>query len=178
MGRVQQRAGGGLSRADMAKLVPNNIRQGIVLFEGTAKEVTGTAVILEPSIHLADYGVTFSAGTGSSGNGASQISGTAIASTSPAFDVTSYKNATFIGCNLVSINGWDIVPQSYSCQILKDGTVVAQQSGANMSIDIKNINGYVTFRFVATFTIGGNKAGWQNNYVIGRSSFTNVCLSR
>ncbi len=53
MGQVLQRAGGGLTRADMAKLVPENIRQGVTLFEGTAKEVIGEVIpqkIYIPSI--------------------------------------------------------------------------------------------------------------------------------
>ena len=44
MGKTQQAAGGGLTAADKAKLVPNNIRQGVTLFEGTAKEVTGSLI--------------------------------------------------------------------------------------------------------------------------------------
>lgn len=42
MGKVQQRAGGGLAQADKAKLVPGNIRAGVTLFAGTAHETTGT----------------------------------------------------------------------------------------------------------------------------------------
>ena len=36
------KGGGGLSAADMAKLIPENIREGVTLFEGTPREVTGT----------------------------------------------------------------------------------------------------------------------------------------
>ena len=42
MGRILMRAGGGLTRADKAKLVPGNIREGVTLFSGTVKEITGT----------------------------------------------------------------------------------------------------------------------------------------
>lgn len=42
MGKVLQRAGGGLTAADRGKLIPSNIREGVVLFEGTSKQVTGT----------------------------------------------------------------------------------------------------------------------------------------
>ena len=42
MGFVMQRAGGGLTAADKAKLIPGNIRQGVTLFEGTPKEIAGT----------------------------------------------------------------------------------------------------------------------------------------
>ena len=49
MGRVLQRAGGGLTAADKEKLVPENVREGVTLFEGTGKAVKGTAVVLEPS---------------------------------------------------------------------------------------------------------------------------------
>ena len=35
-------ATGGLSAADKAKLIPENIREGVTLFEGTSKEVVGT----------------------------------------------------------------------------------------------------------------------------------------
>ena len=35
-------AAGGLSAEDRAKLIPDNVREGVTLFEGTAKEVVGS----------------------------------------------------------------------------------------------------------------------------------------
>lgn len=35
-------AGGGLSAADKAKLIPGNIKKGVTFFQGTSKEVVGT----------------------------------------------------------------------------------------------------------------------------------------
>ena len=44
MGKTQQAAGGGLTAEDKAKLVPGNIRQGVVLFEGTSRQVAGNYI--------------------------------------------------------------------------------------------------------------------------------------
>lgn len=37
-------AAGGLSAADREKLVPENLREGVTLFEGTSKEVVGSLI--------------------------------------------------------------------------------------------------------------------------------------
>lgn len=39
---INFKGGGGLSAADKAKLIPENLRDGVTLFEGTPREVTGT----------------------------------------------------------------------------------------------------------------------------------------
>ncbi len=50
MGKAQQAAGGGLTAADRAKLIPSNIRQGVTLFEGTSKEVAGSLKVLRINV--------------------------------------------------------------------------------------------------------------------------------
>lgn len=40
--QINFKGGGGLSAADKAKLIPENIKAGVTFFEGTPKEVTGT----------------------------------------------------------------------------------------------------------------------------------------
>ena len=56
MGRVMMRAGGGLTQADRAKLVPGNIRQGVVLFEGTSRQVDGILASKDGYYALYDLG--------------------------------------------------------------------------------------------------------------------------
>ena len=54
-------AAGGLPAADRAKLIPENIRKGVTLFEGTAKEVAGTLgdyTVIWSQIAYKDYAVT------------------------------------------------------------------------------------------------------------------------
>lgn len=41
MGEIRQAAGGGLSAADKAKLIPANIREDVTLFAGSEKKMTG-----------------------------------------------------------------------------------------------------------------------------------------
>ena len=50
-------AAGGLSAADKAKLIPENIRAGVTLFDGTAKEVTGQlhSIEQEPQFAITMY---------------------------------------------------------------------------------------------------------------------------
>lgn len=53
------KGGGGLTSVDKSKLIPENIRKGITLFEGTAKEVAGTAVPFSMYASGAGYGETW-----------------------------------------------------------------------------------------------------------------------
>ena len=53
---------GGLSAADKAKLIPENIREGVTLFEGTPREVSGSANVADATlisgICIAELGAT------------------------------------------------------------------------------------------------------------------------
>lgn len=62
MGKTQQAAGGGLTAADRAKLIPENLRKGVVLFGGTAKEITGSLAPYR-DYFIALWNYNFSQGT-------------------------------------------------------------------------------------------------------------------
>lgn len=54
-------AAGGLSAEDRAKLIPDNIRAGVTLFEGTTREVIGTLrdyAVLTSALMYKDYATT------------------------------------------------------------------------------------------------------------------------
>lgn len=55
MGQVMMRACGGLTSADKAKLIPQNIRYGVSLFDGTQRAVDGDAMpqkVAENSVNV------------------------------------------------------------------------------------------------------------------------------
>lgn len=55
------KGGGGLSAADRAKLIPENLRDGVTLFEGTSKEVSGALkeyAVITSAVAYKDYATT------------------------------------------------------------------------------------------------------------------------
>lgn len=147
MGKTQQAAGGGLTAADRAKLIPENIRKGVVLFEGTRHEVAGTATVMPDEILLSNYGVTFP--HASMYLPAKQHT-TLTTTSTPEFDVTSYKYAQFKDCRAFSDD--ESLTIAYQvCQVVQGSAVVAELSGLNRTVDISAVQGFVKFRCSARF---------------------------
>lgn len=91
MGRVSQSAGGGLTAADRAKLIPANIRQGVTLFAGTSHEVTGALLGTVAGGPLSDLGVQYPAAVTGGVNGSSRNASAKFYFLN-AFDVTYIEN--------------------------------------------------------------------------------------
>lgn len=172
MGKTQQAAGGGLTAADRAKLIPENLRKGVVLFGGTAKEVVGRAVIFEDKDYISNYGVTITPGYLyiAAGHTNEPVSATS----NPAIDISSYDYVTFMGCDPKTTVGPGSI-KSCRCSVLKDGAEVAYGNGKDANIDVSGITGAVQFRFTGYATCpAGNGNGWT----VYQPTFSDVMLSR
>ena len=150
MGKTQQAAGGGLTAADRAKLIPANLRKGIVLFEGTAKEVVGTADIMPDVAYISSLGVSCRAGSATLGGSDSATAATVYAESTPVFDITAYDYAGFMGCS-TSFRDTHITVSAMRCEVVQNNTVVASVSGIDRAIDVSGLTGYVSFRFTGYF---------------------------
>lgn len=169
MGKTQQAAGGGLTAADRAKLIPENIRKGVVLFEGTAKEVAGRAVILEDKDYISKHGVTVTPGSLYIGPDHHNEAVSAIST--PVFDISSYDYVTFMGCSASSSGPGSI--RSFRCSVLKDGVTIAAVNEKDANINVSKITGAVQFKLTGYGTWEGG-----TGYTTYSISFKDVMLTR
>lgn len=142
-------AAGGLSAADMAVLIPENLRKDVVLFAGTPREVVGSLTwqdLLPDNIDIVGEGIIQS----NTYEGSAKTGDTAVSfKCLPAFDVTKYSAVMFSGCTCTGMHDAGRFKSGYC--FIEDQTgkrlASAPQNGA---IDLKSVSGFIYFGFGGT----------------------------
>ena len=148
-GALNFKGGGGLSAADKALLIPENLRKDVVLFAGTPREVVGSLTwqdLLPDNIDIVGEGIIQS----NTYEGSAKTGDTAVSfKCLPAFDVTKYSAVMFSNCTCTGMHSAGSFKSGYC--FIEDQTgkrlASAPQNGA---IDLKSVSGFIYFGFGGT----------------------------
>lgn len=142
-------AAGGLSAADMAVLIPENLRKDVVLFAGTPREVVGSLTwqdLLPDNIDIVGEGIIqVNTYEGSAKTGDTAVSFKCL----PAFDVTKYSAVMFSGCTCTGMHDAGRFKSGY-CFIEDQTGKRLASAPQNGDIDLKSVSGFIYFGFGGT----------------------------
>ena len=129
---INFKGGGGLSAADKALLIPENIRKGITLFSGTSQEVVGTAMPFSMYAAGAGYGDTWGSWMNAKSTTYTVINGDFVATNGQATITVKKKGYYRFYVVFAAIPDNNNQDSLLGFQFLKDGAVISGTSFNNL----------------------------------------------